>query len=389
VRTLGVVSSARSDYGICLPVLRKIQGDPELSLRLLVTGMHLSPRFGSTVKFIEADGFDIVERIDMLLSGDDPGAIAKSMGLGTIGFAQAFTRFQPDILVVLGDRFEMHAAALAALPFKIPVAHIHGGEVTLGAIDDALRHSITKLSHLHFVATKEYAHRVLQLGEEPWRITLSGAPSLDNLYSLELLKAPDLEAKYGLCLKQPPLLVTFHPVTLEYENTAWQVRELLAALVDSGMPVVFTMPNADTGNSLISQMISDFVKSHPSAQFVNNLGTHGYFSLMSLSSVMVGNSSSGIIEAALFKLPVVNIGTRQLGRTRGANVIDVGYERSHIFNGIKKATQPEFREGLDDLINPYGCGNAANKIVERLKTVALDEKLILKRFQDIDSPIHV
>lgn len=389
MRTIGVVTVARSDYGLYLPLLREIQADPDLQLHIIVSGMHLSPEFGLTVETVGADGFEIGERVEMLLSSDTPEGIAKSMGLGTIGFAQAYARFRPDILVVLGDRFEMHAAALAALPFNIPVAHIHGGEITQGAIDDALRHSMTKLSHLHFVSTEEYARRVLQLGEEPWRITVSGAPSLDNLHSVDLLEMDELEAQYGLRVERPLLLVTFHPVTLEYEQTGWQTGELLAALDMSGLPVVFTLPNADTGGRIIARMLREFVRTHPSAQIVDNLGTRGYFSLMALVAAMVGNSSSGIIEAPSFKLPVVNIGARQQGRVRAANVIDTGYERGAILKGIRKAVQPEFRESLCELVNPYGCGRASDKIVERLKNVVLDDRVIIKRFYDMEIPSSV
>ena len=345
--------------------------------------MHLSPEFGLTVKAIESDGFEIGDRIEMLLSSDTPEGIAKSMGLGTIGMAQSYARKRPDILMVLGDRFEMHAAALAALPFKIPVAHIHGGELTEGAIDDALRHSITKLSHLHFVSTEQYAHRVIQLGEEPWRVMVSGAPSLDNLHSLKLLDRQELEQQYGVRLDQPPLLVTFHPVTLEYEQTEWQMGELLGALSNVEMPVIFTMPNADTGGRAISRMIKEFVNTRPLTQIVDNFGTQGYFSVMATAAAMVGNSSSGMVEAPSFKLPVVNIGTRQQGRVRPANVIDVGYDRSEILKGVEKATQPEFREGLRQLENPYGRGRASDTIVERLKAVGLDETLTRKRFHDV------
>jgi UDP-hydrolysing UDP-N-acetyl-D-glucosamine 2-epimerase len=383
LRTIGVVTVARSDYGIYVPVLRRILSDPDLRLHLIVTGMHLSPEFGLTVEAIDADGFEIGDRIEMLLSSDTPEGIAKSMGLGTMGMAQSYARKRPDILMVLGDRFEMHAAVVAALPFKIPVAHIHGGELTEGAIDDALRHSITKLSHLHFVSTEQYARRVIQLGEEPWRVMVSGAPSLDNLRSLKLLDGQELEKQYGLSLDQPPLLVTFHPVTLEYEHTEWQMAELLGALSNIEMPVIFTMPNADTGGRAISRMIKEFVNTRASTQVVDTLGTQGYFSMMATAAAMVGNSSSGIVEAPSFKLPVVNIGTRQQGRIRPANVIDVGYDRSEILEGIKKATQPEFREGLRDLENPYGRGQAADTIVERLKAVALDETLTRKRFHNV------
>ena len=383
MRIIGVVTVARSDYGIYQSVLRRIQADPDLRLHLIVTGMHLSPEFGSTVKTIEADGFPIGDRVEMLLSSDSPEGIAKSMGLGTMGMAQAYARLRPDILVVLGDRFEMHAAAVAALPFKIPVAHIHGGELTEGAIDDALRHSLTKLSHLHFVSTQEYYDRVVQLGEEPWRVVISGAPGLDNLKDTKLLSRAELAKRLDLPIDQPPLLVTFHPVTLEYEETRRQIRELLAALSRFDFPIVFTQPNADTGGRVISRMFEEFVEGHPFARIVDNLGTEAYFRLMAIGAAMVGNSSSGIIEAPSFKLPVVNIGTRQQGRVRAANVIDVGYEMEEIFEGISRATQTTFRESLSTLVNPYGIGHAAEKIVDRLKTTVLDHTLIRKHFYDM------
>lgn len=383
---IGVVTVGRSDYGIYQSVLRRIQADPDLQLHLIVTGMHLSPEFGLTIKAIEVDGFAIGDRVEMLLSSDSPEAIAKSMGLGIIGMAQAYARRQPDILVVLGDRFEMHAAALAALPFKIPVAHIHGGELTEGAIDDALRHSLTKLSHLHFVSNQEYGDRVVQLGEESWRVTVSGAPGLDNLQTVKLLSRDEIAKRFNLHRDQHPLLVTFHPVTLEYEQAAWQTGELLTALSRFDLPIVFTMPNADTGGRIISRMLEEFAQGRESVKIVDNLGTEGYFSLMAMAAAMVGNSSSGIIEAPSFELPVVNIGTRQQGRVRAANVIDVGYETVEIFEGIKRAVQPQFRESLSDLVNPYGIGDAAERIVGRLKTAVLDDTLIRKRFHDVPSP---
>ncbi len=385
-RIIGVVTSSRSDYGSVLPILRKIQANAELRLHLIVAGMHLSPEFGLTVKGIEADGFAIGERIEMLLSSDTPEGIAKSMGLGVIGFAQAYARFRPDILLVLGDRFEMYGAALAALPFNIPVSHVHGGEITQGAIDDSLRHSITKLSHLHFVATKEYARRVLQMGEESWRVIVSGAPCLDSLHSARVLEPKELAERYGLRLQEPPLLVTYHPVTLEYEETERQVRELLDALRACTLPVVFTMPNADTNGRIIRKLIEDFVSMTSSAQMVANLGLEGYSSLMRRALAMVGNSSSGIIEAPLFGLPVVNIGTRQQGRLRAENVIDVGYHREEILKGIRKAVVPEFRARLAGKPNPYGNGCASEVIVKRLQEVPLDRKLIQKCFVDVPLP---
>jgi UDP-hydrolysing UDP-N-acetyl-D-glucosamine 2-epimerase len=383
VRTIGVVTVGRSDYGIYLPVLRAIEKDSSLQLHLIVAGMHLSPEFGFTAGAIAQDGFAAGEKVEMSLSSDSPEAIAKSMGLGAIGFAQSYGRKRPDILLVLGDRFEMHAAAVAALPFKIPLAHIHGGELTEGAIDDALRHSITKLSHLHFVSTREYGDRVVQLGEEPWRVVVSGAPGLDQINGMKLLSRDQLAEKLNLALDQAPLLVTYHPVTLEYEDTRRHVEGLLSALGRIDLPIVFTSPNADTGNRVISQMLIEFVNDRPSAVIVDNLGTEAYFSLMAVAGAMVGNSSSGIIEAPSFKLPVVNIGTRQAGRVRAPNVIDVGYEAGEIFEGIKLALSSGFREALSGVANPYGDGKSAEKIVERLKTVALDDRLIRKRFYDL------
>lgn len=382
MRTIGVVTVARSDYGIYLPILRCIQADPELALHLIVSGAHLAPAFGSTVNAIQADGFAIGERVEMLLASDSPEGIGKSIGLGVIGFAQVFARFRPDILLVLGDRFEMYAAALAALPFNIPVAHVHGGEVTQGAIDDALRHSLTKLSHLHFVSTPVYARRVAQLGEETWRITVSGAPSLDNLRAMVLPTREQLETQFDFCLQPAPLLVTFHPVTLEFEQIEWQISELMAALHELDMPVIFTMPNADTHSGVIRQRIAAYVRTHSSAWSVENFGTQNYFGVMQFSAAMVGNSSSGILEAPSFRLPVVNIGTRQTGRIRAADIIDVGYARAEIVAGVQRAIAPEFRTGLRDLVNPYGDGHAAKRIVAELKAATLDDRLIHKVFCD-------
>ena len=389
MRTVGVVTVGRSDYGIYQPVLRAMQEHPALEPHLLVSGMHLSPEFGLTVREIEADGFPIRDRVEMLLSSDSPEGIAKAIGLGTIGFAQVYGRWRPDLLLVLGDRFEMYAAALAALPFKIPVAHLHGGELTEGATDDALRHSITKLSHLHFVSTEEYARRVRQMGEEPWRVVVSGAPGLDGIEGFTGLSREELESRFGLDVAQPPLLVTYHPASLEYEQTACQVKELLTALERSRLPVVFTAPNADVSGRTVATMIREFVASHPQARFVANLGRRGYFGLMRHAAARVGNSSSGIIEAASFRLSVVNVGTRQQGRVQGANVIDVGYESVAIGAAIARAVSPEFRRTLADLRNPYGDGRAGERIAAALAQVPLDASLVIKRFCDLPDPSHV
>jgi len=381
-----VVTSGRSDYGIYLPVLRKIMADPTLNLRLIVTGSHLSPEFGLTSQVIQEDGFEIAEKIEMLVSSDTPEGIVKSMGLGLIGMSQAFAKDRPDILLVLGDRFEMHGAALAALPFNIPVAHIHGGELTAGAIDDSLRHSITKLSHLHFVATEEYRRRVIQLGEEPWRVITSGAPGLDNLHNISLLTRVEIESQYQLKLAANFLLVTYHPVTLEFEQTQVQMDQLLSSLRQVGLPIIFTGPNADTGGRIVRSLINQFINTYSQAQMIENLGTQGYFSLMHHAAAMVGNSSSGIIEAPSVELPVVNLGTRQQGRSRSVNVIDVGNGHEEIVSGINKALDPSFRASIVGIPNPYGNGQASDIIVQRLKGVSLGYQLISKQFEDISYP---
>ena len=383
MRSIGVVSVARSDYGIYRPLLKKILADGQLRLHLLVAGSHLAPEFGLTVREIERDGIPIGSRIETLLSSDTPEAIGKSLSLGIAGFSQAYASARPDLLVVLGDRFDMYAAAVAALPFKIPVAHIHGGELTQGAIDDALRHSLTKLSHLHFVATEEYGRRVKQLGEEPWRVTVCGALSLDNLREIKLLSKAEIEQRWKLKLETSFLLATYHPVTLEYEQTETQTREFLGALEAVQMPAVVTLPNADTSGRIIIQLLREFAAAHPRIQLVDSLGTQGYFSLMKLAAAMVGNSSSGILEAASFKLPVVNIGTRQQGRMRPRNVVDVGYLRQEVVAGIQHVLSAVFLTGLADLQNPYGDGHAAERIVNKIKEPVPAGRLIRKEFCDL------
>lgn len=382
-RTIAVVTVARSDYGILLPLLRRIHADPQLDLQLIVTGMHLAPQYGMTVRQIEADGFPIVARVPMLLADDTPESISKSMGIAQLGFAQLFQTFRPDMLVVTGDRFEMFMPALAALPFRIPIAHIHGGEVTVGAIDDALRHSLTKLSHLHFVSTPAYGERIIRMGEMPWRVTVCGAPALENLNQIALLSVDELKARYQLGFEQPPLLVTYHPVTLAYEKTAEHIDALLQALSHLQRPVVFTLPNADTHSHIIQARIHAYLAAHPNAWLVENFGTQGYFSMMAVAAAMAGNSSSGILEAASFKLPVVNIGTRQQGRIRGNNVIDAADgDTVAIQNAIEQAMNPSFRAALTGE-NPYQQSRPASElIVERLKSVELGDRLLMKLFFD-------
>lgn len=387
VRNIGVVTTSRADYGIYLPVLRLIQDDPHLNLHLVVSGMHLLPDFGMTVNGIEADGFDISDRVEISLSSDSPRGVAAAMGNGLIGFADSFARVRPDILLVLGDRYEMYSAVAAALPFNIPVAHIHGGESSEGAIDESIRNAITKMSHLHFVSTDVYGQRVIQMGEEPWRVLVSGAPSLDNITTMTLLSKAELERAFDLDLSKPTLMVTYHPVTLEYEETGNQIHEILSALDIVDFNIVITYPNADTHGRVIIEMIDQFAERQEKARIVDNLGTQAYFSLMSHAAAMVGNSSSGIIEAASFKLPVVNIGNRQLGRIRSGNVVDVTCEKGPVLDGIIRATSTTFRQGLEDLSNRYGDGGAAERIVAKLKTVPLGPKMLMKRFHSMTAQV--
>jgi UDP-hydrolysing UDP-N-acetyl-D-glucosamine 2-epimerase len=384
VRTIDVVTTSRADYGILLPVLRCMQSDRRLRLRVIVSGSHLSPLFGMTVMSIEADGFEIADRIDVLGSSDSAEATADAMGRGLSGFGRHFARSRPDVLVVLGDRFEMHSAAAAALPFRLPVAHIHGGEVTTGAFDDALRQSITKLSHLHFVTTEGARRRVLRLGEEAWRVTISGAPSLDNLRRVRLRTRQEVEVETGLRVPEQFALVTFHPATLEESDPAAQMGTLLDTLENGAIQAIVTMPNADPGGRAVRAVIEARAQSTSAVQPVENLGTDLYFSLMAHATAMVGNSSSGIIEAASFALPVVNIGSRQNGRERTGNVIDVAASGEAIAAGLRRALLPSFKASLAGMSNPYGDGHAAERIVERLSGIDLTPALIQKQPSDAE-----
>lgn len=382
MREIAVVTVGRSDWGIYLSLLRSIEAHPDLRLRLLVSGMHLSPEFGLTVRDIAAAGFEVFERVESLLSSDTPTGIAQSVGVGVLGFAQVFSRYQPDILVLLGDRFDMLPAGLAALPFRIPIAHLYGGELTEGAMDDGIRHALTKLSHLHFVAAEPYASRLRQMGEEDWRIVVSGALSLDAVRESKLMSAQELNEQFGVDAGSPFLLVTYHPVTLEVEETVAQVEHLLGALDKQGMPCLFTYPNADTAWRSIVERIEAYCAAHPRSRLICNAGQRGYFSLMNVAAAMVGNSSSGLIEAPAFGLPVVNIGNRQRGRLHAANVLNCAAEREAIAVALDMVLSPEFRAGLRGLTNPYGDGHAAERIVERLATVKLGRPLVGKRFAD-------
>jgi len=364
-----VVTGSRAEYGLFYPLLRLLQKDRAVELQVLVTGMHLSPEFGLTWKQVVADGFVINEKVEMLLSSDTDAAITKSTGIGLIGMADAFQRLRPDWIVVLGDRFETFAAAIAAHLAKIPIAHLHGGELTEGATDDAMRHAITKMSYLHFTSAETYRKRVIQLGEAPGRVFTTGAIGLDNAKQLKLLTKNQLSKELDFSLAGNILLVTYHPVTLEENTAAIQMKNLLKALDAFGeYTIIFTLPNADASGRVIMTLINEYVhKNTGRSKAFSSLGHLRYLSLLQYVSAVVGNSSSGIIEAPFFAVPTVNIGDRQTGRIRAASVIDTATGTGSIVEGIKKAVSPAFAAVCKKSVNPYGKGDTATQIVRILK----------------------
>ncbi len=385
MRKITVVTGTRAEYGLLYWIIKGIHEDSDLELQLIVTGMHLSPEFGLTVREIEKDRFPIVERVEMILSSDTEIAIATSMGLGMIGFAKAYEKLKPDIVLVLGDRFEIVSAVTATVPFRIPVAHIHGGESTEGVMDELFRHAITKMSYIHFPATQKYADRIIQMGEQPEMVFCFGAPGLDNVHRLELLNRRELSLALDLPIKKLWGIVTYHPVTHESGNGTMQIEGLLNALRNfSEIYWIFTLPNADTGGRRIIKEIEDYVQKDPAKSMLfSSLGQLKYLSLLKNASFMVGNSSSGIIEAPSFELPVVNIGNRQKGRLRAVNVIDVPIcEKNKVEAAINKAMSTGFRDSLKGLRNPYGDGKTSDKIVEVLKTVSLS-RVPVKQFREL------
>lgn len=386
-RSIAVATVGRSDFGLYESLLERIAADPALELRLMVSGAHFDPRFGPTVREIESAGYVFEPGLAMHPESDEPAGVAQALGRGVQAFARAFGTSRPDLLVLLGDRSEMLAPALAALPYNIPQAHLYGGKVTEGAIDERVRHALTKMSHLHFVSCQPYAERVVQMGEEPWRVFNYGSPGLDRLHGQQRLSREALCGEVGLDPAQSFLLVTFHPVTLEPAGQADQVVALLQALEQSGYAVVATYPNADAGGLRIAAALEAFAARHfRSVRLLRSAGSRLYADLMAHAAAMVGNSSSGIGEAPSFELPVVNIGSRQDGAIKAANVIDVGYSAMEILKGIRRATGQEFRTGLRGLRNPYGDGDAGARIAATLRDIPLDDHLLRKKF--IDLPAH-
>ena len=380
-----VVTGTRAEYGLLRPLIQKIDNDNNMELQLVVTGMHLSPEFGLTYKEIEQDGFKVTERNEMLLSSDTPNGITKSVGLGTIGFADIFTRTGPDMVVILGDRYEALAAATAAMIHRIPIAHIHGGELTQGAIDDAIRHSISKMSTLHFTSTEEYRGRVIQLGEEPGSVFYVGALGVENIKSQKLMSKEELEQSINFSFDMPYVMVTFHPVTLENNTAQEQFENLLEAL--DRFPeyrILFTKANADTNGRIINQKIDQYVEQNSSrAAAYASLGTIRYLSALKYCEMVVGNSSSGIIEAPSFQVPAVNIGNRQLGRVKAKSVIDCGNTVEDIGAAIEKAKRLKSEALLADIENPYEKSDTSNNILSEIRKYLLRDKMIEKKFYDV------
>jgi GDP/UDP-N,N'-diacetylbacillosamine 2-epimerase (hydrolysing) len=378
------VTGSRAEYGLLYPLIKAVHEHPGMQLQLAVSGTHLSQEHGNTQDFIIKDGFHIDERVDMLEIGDSESAIIKSMGNGLIGFADAFERLNPDIVVILGDRFEAVSFALAAYMHKIPIAHLHGGELTEGANDDALRHTITKLSWLHFTSTDEYRKRVIQLGESPDRVFNTGAIGLDNIRKLPLLDKKTLAKELGFDLRERYAVITYHPVTLDDTPSETYFTELLHALDEvKELQVIFTMPNADADSRIIAELIQKFVKDHPDrVHFFTTMGQLRYLSALKNCFMVIGNSSSGIIEAPSFGIPTINIGDRQKGRVMPATVIQTGPDKKSILAAIAKASDNDFRNECRHAINPYGSGHATEKIMTVLEKTG-KIRSIKKQFFDL------
>lgn len=382
-RKICVVTGTRAEFGLLRWVMQEIQDTSSLELQIIATGMHLSPEFGLTYREIEQNGFNIDEKVEILLSADTATGVTKSMGLALIGFADAYARLKPDLIVVLGDRFEIFSAAAAALIAGIPMAHLHGGETTEGAFDEAIRHSITKMSHLHFVAAEDYRRRVIQLGEQPDRVFQVGGLGIDAIKRIALMNREALEVSLDFKFKSKNLLITFHPVTLESQSSAQQMDELLAALGQlEDTQLIFTMPNADTGSRELASMIDAFVGTHPNARAYSSLGQLRYLSCMKLVDGVVGNSSSGLAEAPSMIVGTINIGDRQRGRLQANSVVNCQPVRQEIGEAIRKLYSADFRQSLPNTVNPYGNGGASQKIVELLKDYPL-EGILKKSFHDL------
>ena len=382
-RKICVVTGSRADYGLLRSVIQGIKDDPNLNIQVVATGMHLSPTFGLTYKEIEADGFFIDEKVEVLNEFDTPYEISQSIAKGITGCAKVFSKLEPDLVLLLGDRFEIFSAAIAAYVALIPIAHIHGGELTGGALDEAFRHSISKMSSLHFVAAEEYKKRLIQLGENPKNIYLAGGLGVESIKRHKLLNKQELENELNIKFLDKSLLITFHPVTLDIESSELQFKELLEALSNfKDTTLIFTMPNADNGGRKLINMVEEFVIENENAKAFISLGQLLYFSCISNMDGVVGNSSSGIIEVPSFKKATINIGDRQLGRLQADSIINCKPLKKDILNAIEKLYSTSFQTLLDRVTNPYSGTGVNKKIIEVLGTISLDG-IIKKAFHDL------
>lgn len=375
MRKICFFTGTRADYGIMSRLMRMVDDEPSCELQVIATNMHLSPEFGLTYKEIEADGIHINRKVEMLLSSDTSNGIVKSMGLATIGFADALEELSPDLVVILGDRYEMLCAAQSCLIYKIPIVHLFGGEITEGAFDDAIRNAITKLSHLHFTSTEEYRQHIIQMGEPSSHVFHVGALGVDNILSEPIMTRRELEQSLDFQLGEKFLLVTFHPVTMERNTTSEQCDNLLTALseVNKDYKLLFTLPNSDTNGRIIMSKVKEYVKRHSERSFaITSLGKKRYYSALKYTTAVIGNSSSGLIEAPSFHIPTLNIGNRQKGRARGKSVIDVPSNLSDIQAGIKKILSPEFQIVAKNAHNPYEKANTLQNIFKVITTYSLE-----------------
>ncbi len=383
-RKICVVTGTRAEYGLLYWLMKEIQSTDGMELQIIATGMHLSPEFDLTYQQIEGDGFVIDKKIEMLLSSDTEVGISKSMGLGMVGFADALNELKPDLMVVLGDRYEIFVATSAAMIAKIPVAHLHGGEATEGLIDEAIRHSITKMSQLHFTATETYRSRIIQLGEQPDHVFNVGGTGIDNIVRLQLLDRDEFQKAIDFELGEKNILVTFHPVTLENATAEAQFQSLLDVLAEEDLHVIFTKANADTNGRVINAMIDLFVSENPDRSVCfTSMGQLRYLSALQFMDGVIGNSSSGLLEVPSFKIGTIDIGDRQRGRIKAESVIDCQPDHSSIRIAISQLISEEFREKARSVINPYGAGGTAEKIVAVLKEVSL-KGILKKSFYDIN-----
>ena len=378
-RKVAVVTGTRAEYGILYPVLKAIERHTKLQLLLIATGMHLSHEFGYTVRELERDGFHINAKVDMLLCNDTLSAMSKSIGIGIIGLAQTWEQVEPDVIVVLGDRVEPLAAAISGSYMNIPVAHIHGGDTGRGGLDESARHAITKFAHIHFPATKKSAERIIGMGEDRWRVHIVGSPALDTILNEPLLSPKTVAKKLGLDLSQPIILVVQHPVTTQVEEAPEQIRQTLEAIVEFQYPTIVIYPNSDAGGRRMIETIKQY-EGYSFIRTFKSLPRREYLSLMKAASVMVGNSSSGIIDAPSFGLPVVNVGIRQQGRERARNVIDVAHKESDIAQALRGAlSDMKFLSEVKKCENPYGDGGAGPRIAEALSRIRVTPRLLQKK----------